>query len=170
MALIIRTEQEHDQKEVAHITQQAFAGKDEVTLVERLRKSGVPIISLVAEKDHTLVAHILFSPVTLENSTVAISIAVLAPMAILPTWQNRGIGSKLVEAGLVECKEAGYEAIVVLGHPQFYTRFGFVSSVAHNIHSEYDVPPEVFMIKPLTEKPLEDCEGTIKYHQVFKEL
>ena len=69
-----------------------------------------------------------------------------------------------------DCGKAGYEAIVVLGHPQFYTRFGFVSSVAHNIHSEYDVPPEVLMIKPITEKPLEDCEGTIKYHQAFKEL
>ena len=170
MALIIRTEQEHDEKEVAHILQQAFGGTDEVLLVERLRKSGIPLIALVAEKDDTLVGYILFSPVTLENTSVAISIAGLAPMAVLPTWQNKGIGSKLVEAGLEECNKVGYEAIVVLGHSQFYTRFGFVSSVAHNIHSEYDVPPEVFMIKPLTERSLEDCAGIIKYHQAFIKL
>lgn len=92
MALIIRTEQEHDEKEVAHILQQAFGGTDEVLLVERLRKSGIPLIALVAEKDDTLVGYILFSPVTLENTSVAISIAGLAKQGYRFKAGGSGIG------------------------------------------------------------------------------
>jgi putative acetyltransferase len=170
MQLIIRAEQKGDQQEIAQILRQAFGSDDEVTLVDRLRESGIPLLSLVAETEGHLVGHILFSPVTLSGALTTIAIAGLAPMAVLPPWQNKGIGSKLVEAGLEECTKAGYDAVVVLGHSGFYPRFGFTPSVAYNIQSEYDIPAEVFMIKPLKEKSLADCSGTIKYHQAFNEL
>jgi len=166
----IRTEQESDRKGIEHILHQAFGSDNEAHLVDRLRESAIPLHSLVAEVDKIIVGHILFSPVTLADATTTKSIAGLAPMAVLPTWQNKGLGSKLVEAGLGECKKAGYDAVVVLGHPRFYAHFGFIQSVAYNIQSEYDVPAEAFMIKPLTEEALAGCKGTIKYHQAFNEL
>lgn len=170
MKMIIRTEQESDRKDLEHILHQAFGSDAEANLVDRLREGDIPLLSLVAEIDKIIVGHILFSPVTLAGATTTITMAGLAPMAVLPTWQNKGIGSKLVQAGLKECKKAGYDAVVVLGHPRFYTRFGFIPSVAYNIQSEYDVPAEAFMIKPLTKEVLAGCEGTIKYHQAFNEL
>ena len=97
-----------------------------------------------------------------------ISIAGLAPMAVLPVWQNKGIGSKLVEEGLKECERIGYEAVVVLGHPDYYPRFGFVPSVNLGIRSEYDVPPEVFMVKEIRDGALDGVTGTVKYHEAFK--
>ena len=170
MQLIIRAEQKSDQQEIAQILRQAFGRNDEADLVERLRESGILLLSIVAETEGHLVGHILFSPVTLTGALTTIAIAGLAPMAVLPPWQNKGIGSKLVRAGLEECTKAGYDAVVVLGHSRFYPRFGFTPSVAYNIQSEYDIPAEVFMIKPLTEKSLAGCSGTIKYHQAFNEL
>ena len=88
-------------------------------------------------------------------------------MAVAPEFQNKGIGSKLVEEGIRGCKEAAYDAIVVLGHPDYYTRFGFIPSVNFEIKSEYNVPDEVFMALELNEGALADCRGIVKYHDVF---
>ena len=132
---------------------------------------GVPIIRmdfLVAEEGDDIVGHILFSPVTLEDCDQSISIAGLAPMAVLPKHQRKGIGSRLVEEGIRRCEEAGYDAVVVLGHPEYYPRFGFSPSMNYGIRSEYDVPDEVFMVKELKEGVLADCKGTVKYHEVFR--
>ena len=82
-------------------------------------------------------------------------------------WR-KAIGSQLVEEGLKRCEKAGYDAVVVLGHPEYYPRFGFIPSVKYKIRSEYDVPDEVFMVKELKEGALADCKGTIKYHEVFR--
>ncbi|MBW1765889.1 MAG: N-acetyltransferase [Deltaproteobacteria bacterium] len=94
-----------------------------------------------------------------------ISIAGLGPMAVLPDWQNKGIGSRLVEEGLKQCKGSGYEVVVLLGHSNYYPRFGFLPSVNYGIRSEYDVPAEVFMIKEFQDEALNDCYGIVRYHQ-----
>ena len=94
----------------------------------------------------------------------------LAPMAVLPNWQNKGVGTHLANEGLKACEKAGYGAVVVLGHPDYYPRFGFVPSVNFGINSEYDVPPEAFMIKELQKGILQGITGTVKYNQVFNEL
>jgi putative acetyltransferase len=94
----------------------------------------------------------------------------LAPMAVLPARQRQGIGSALVRDGLGRCRELGYEAVVVLGHPGYYPRFGFVPASRFGIGCEYDVPAEVFMALELVPGALRGKPGTIRYHPAFAEL
>lgn len=94
----------------------------------------------------------------------------LAPLAVLSQYQNKGIGSKLVKAGLECCQSLGYDAVVVLGHPNYYPKFGFVPSVKYSIKSEYDVPDEVFMLVELTLGSVKNNKGTIKYNDAFKSV
>ncbi len=162
--MLIRPENENDIEVIRDINSEAFETNTEANLVDKLRESGIPFISLVAEIDNKLVGHILFTPVKLVGETREIKIAGLAPMAVLPNLQNNGIGSKLVEDGLKQCKDEDFEAVVVLGHPNYYPKFGFIPSVKFDIKSEYDVPDEVFMIKELNANSLKGQSGIIKYH------
>jgi putative acetyltransferase len=91
-------------------------------------------------------------------------------MAVLPDWQHKGVGTKLINAGLQECEKAGCVAVAVPGHADYYPRFGFVPAVSFGIESEYDVPPDVFMLKELHKDVLKDVTGTIKYHQAFNDV
>lgn len=91
-------------------------------------------------------------------------------MAVIPAFQRKGIGSALVRAGLEQCEQRGFDAVVVLGHPEYYPRFGFLPSSRFGIDSEYDVPEEVFMAMELSPGALHGKTGRIKYHQVFNEL
>jgi putative acetyltransferase len=165
----IRPEESGDQQQVRMINQHAFGGDSEANLVDTLRNSRVPLISLVAEENNRLIGHILFSPVTLAGQTNVPDIAGLGPMAVLPEWQGRGVGSLLVTTGLEHCVSAGYVAVVVLGHPDYYPRFGFVPASNFNIKSEFNVPDEVFMLKELQESALRGIKGTVQYHVAFKQ-
>ncbi len=91
----------------------------------------------------------------------------LGPLSVIPERQGEGIGSALVMAGLEKCKELGYGAVIVLGHPGYYPRFGFMPSVNYGISSEYDVPPEVFMVLELQPGYLQNAPGIIQYHVAF---
>jgi putative acetyltransferase len=89
-------------------------------------------------------------------------------MAVVPHRQHRGIGSQLVKNGLQQCEVINFEAVVVLGHPDYYPRFGFVPASIRGIDCEYDVPDETFMILELKEESLAGIEGTISYHDAFR--
>lgn len=166
----IREEQATDLDQIWQVNTAAFVTEVEARLINMLRDSGCPFLSLVAELDNKVVGHILFTPVTLTGTENTLKLMGLAPMAVLPEYQNQGIGSQLVEAGLERCRVLGYDAVVVLGHPQFYPRFGFVPSVNYGIKSEYDVPDNVFMIIELVSGSLKNQTGIIQYHDAFNKV
>lgn len=168
--MIIRPEVPEDIPKIREINIEAFDTEAEADLVDALRKSGIPLISLVAEDNDRLVGHILFSPVSLQCDRPDISIAGLAPMAVILKYQRKGIGSMLVQEGLKRCRESGYAAVVVLGYPEYYPRFGFVPAVRYGIKSEYEVPDEVFMVKELEPGDLNGCQGIVRYHEAFSRL
>ncbi len=170
MKIIIRKEQTEDFDKIREINTQSFDTEAEANLVDNLRTSGKPLISLIAETKGIITGHILFSPVELINNKHSIKIAGLAPMAVLPEFQNQGIGSALINEGLKHCKSEDYQAVVVLGHPEYYPKFGFVPSSHYGIKSEYDVPDEVFMIIELEKDSLANHTGIVRYHEAFNQL
>jgi putative acetyltransferase len=115
--LIVRRERPEDIAAVRRVNECAFARPDEANLVDTLRMGSKVTLSLVAVEDGQIVGHILFSPVTIESGDRTFPAAGLGPMAVLPERQRRGIGSQLVKAGLKECRNAGHDCVVVLGHP-----------------------------------------------------
>jgi putative acetyltransferase len=141
----------------------------EANLVAALRERARPVVSLVAEDGGAIVGHILFSAVLL-TSHRELSIMGLAPMAVLPERQRQGIGSALVRAGLERCKKLGVGAVVVLGHPEYYPRFGFKPAVRFGLSCEYNVPEEAFMVLELRSGYLRRASGKIKYHAAFRNL
>lgn len=165
----IREEQPSDIDKIWKVNTEVFETKAEANLVKALRKSGCNYISLVAEIKNEIVGHILFTPVNLTENN-KLKIMGLAPMAVMSQFQNKGIGSKLVNTGLEFCKHQGYDAAVVLGHPNYYPKFGFIPSFKYGIKSEYDVPVDVFMVLELVPESLKGHKGIIKYHEEFKNV
>jgi putative acetyltransferase len=163
----IRTERPQDVRQIRAINSGAFETNAEADLVDALRTSAIPLISLVAEKNRKLIGHILFSPVNLSGNKAEVKIAGLAPMAVKPAYQRQGIGKALIQEGLKRCKLEGYQAVVVLGHPDYYPKFGFVPSSKFGIKSEFDVPDDVFMIIELEHGCLSELGGTLTYHPLF---
>ena len=151
---------------VRAVNQAAFETNTEADLVDLLREQASPLISLVAEDAGSIVGHILFSPATLVAHT-DLEIMGLAPMAVLPARQRQGIGSALARAGLDACRHIGSGAVIVLGHPDYYPRFGFLPASRFGIGCEYDVPDEAFMALELLPGALAGKSGTIRYHPAF---
>jgi putative acetyltransferase len=165
--ILIRTETLEDHGLVRRVNELAFGQPNEADLVDALRVNAHPCISLVAVVDEQVVGHIFFSPVSIETESGDFTAMGLAPMAVLPEHQNQGIGSQLVREGLKECRRLGENIVVVLGHPNYYPRFGFVPASLKGLRSEYDVPDEVFMVTELTEGALAGRRGLVKYHTEF---
>ncbi|MGH8176613.1 MAG: GNAT family N-acetyltransferase [Steroidobacter sp.] len=168
-AVMIRPEQEGDRAAVRGVNVSAFDTPVEADLVDALREQARPLVSLVAERNGEVVGHILFSPVSLEGHP-DVKITGLAPMAVKPEHQNKGVGSALVRAGLDHCRTLNFVAVVVLGHPEYYPRFGFLPSTRFGIRSEYDVPEDVFMAMELRPRALAGKAGLVKYHAAFGAL
>ena len=165
--MIIRPETPDDITAVHNVNELAFGCSNEADLVDALRANGAATVSLVAVEDGRIVGHVLFSPVSIEPDCSETNALGLAPMAVLPDFQNRGIGSQLVREGLKECRRIGCEVVVVLGHPEYYPRFGFVPASQKGLRSEYPVPDEVFMVMELKPGTLADQKGLVKYRPEF---
>ena len=167
--MLIRDETAQDMHQVREVYCAAFETDAEANLVEVLHQEKASIISLVAEANGKIIGHVLFSPVKLAEGP-SFNLLGLAPMAVRPHHQRTGVGTELVKAGLQSCKKLGCDAVVVLGHPEYYLKFGFVPSIKYGIISDYEVPDEAFMILELKEGSLQAAKGTIQYHQVFRSL
>lgn len=167
MKIEIRPATPADWSAIVDINDSAFEGPDESALIGALERSGRPVISLVALADDLPAGHIFFSPVRIQSAGPAIAAAALAPMAVAPRFQRRGVGSQLVDAGLRECVNQAYQVVVVVGHPHFYRRFGFTPAASLGLASVYSGAGDAFMALELTAGALRGRTGVVEYPAEF---
>jgi len=167
--LTIRAELPQGQAAIREVNEQAFGQPQEANLVDTLRAHAAVLLSLVAELDGQVVGHILYSPVTLDADGRTLTGAGLGPMAVLPGFQRRGIGSRLVEEGNRQLQASGVPFIVVLGHPHYYPRFGFEPAARHGLRCEWEVPEDVFRVRVYDQRALAGVSGLVKYRPEFSE-
>jgi putative acetyltransferase len=165
---IVRAETDGDIDAIRRVHQSAFETPMEARLVDRLRENGNATISLVAVSDGGIVGHVLFSPVSIEPEAADRSGLGLAPVAVQPEFQRRGIGTRLIEQGLDACRSIGCDFVVVLGDPAYYARFGFERADRRGFANEYDAT-DAFMALELRPGALSGRRGMIRYGLEFAE-
>ncbi len=165
LPLLIRGEQPHDREQIRRVNQAAFGRSDEADLIDGLRAEGAILLSLVAEVGGQIAGHILFNRMTVETERGPVAAVSLAPMAVLPDYQGRQIGSELVRQGLAALRAQGERIVIVLGHPEYYPRFGFSTDKARHLASPF--PPDAFMALELSNGALEGIRGTVRYPSSF---
>ena len=166
--LVIRTETSNDYKTIFEVNEMAFNQNDESRIIERIRKSKnfLPELSLVAEENGEIVGHILFSKIIIKGKQEFDTLA-LAPMAVIPGKQRQGIGKALVWTGLERAVELGFDSVIVLGHHDYYPKFGFEKASKWSIYCPFNVPDEAFMAIELIEGALKNKTGTVQYPEEF---
>ena len=165
--ITIRAETSEDIWAIRDVLTMAFGQPSEARLVEALRQADALVISFVAVEKDQIVGHIAFSAVLIESAHATKNIVALAPLAVLPTHQRRGIGSELVRRGLTQCRQLCQRSVLVLGEPAFYQRFGFIKASLHGILCPFNVPDEVFMVVELFPGALAGHSGSVKYRPEF---
>jgi putative acetyltransferase len=164
---VIRAETGEDNPGVRRVEELAFGRPDEANIVDGIRSRGGVILSLMALEEDEIIGHILFSPVTIvEGDRVEKGVA-LGPVAVLPSHQKLGVGSRLCWEGLAQLREMGHKIAVVLGHSEYYPRFGFQPGEDYGVRCPWDVPPEVFMVMELQTGALEGVTGMVTYLPEF---
>ncbi|AKF94726.1 N-acetyltransferase [Brevibacillus laterosporus] len=177
MEILIRQELTEEYNTTEDIIKRAFlneeySDKKEHLLVNRIRKSDafIPELSLVAlNQAKDIIGHILLSKIKIVDGDNAVDSLALAPVSVAPEYQKKGIGSKLIHAALKSAKELGYRSVIVLGHKDYYPKFGFKPASLWNIQAPFEVPDEVFMALELTDNSLENVQGFVHYSKVFLE-
>ena len=166
--IIIRPETPSDARAVRAVHERAFAQAAEADIVDAIRAACPDALSLVAVAGDRLVGHILFSPAVIQSAGRPVRGMGLAPMAVLPEHQREGIGSRLVQNGLDRLRRQACPFVVVLGHPAYYPRLGFVPAVRHNLACQWKgVPENAFMVKILDEDLMSGVSGTATYRDEF---
>jgi putative acetyltransferase len=167
MNIAIRRVAPTDWPAIVDINDSAFEGPAESALIAALERSGRPVISLMALADGVPAGHIFFSPVRILSPGLPMTAAALAPMAVSPRLQRRGVGSQLVDAGLSECVVQTYQVVLVVGHPHFYQRFGFTPAAGLGLESVYSGAGDAFMALELTAGVLGGRAGVVEYPAEF---
>ncbi|UOQ87163.1 GNAT family N-acetyltransferase [Gracilibacillus salinarum] len=175
MRVLIRQETEEDHELTEKIIKKAFENEElsdhqEHLLVERLRASEafIPELSLVALHDEQdIVGHILLSNIKIVDGDHVTDSLALAPVSVLPDYQNHGIGSQLIQVALTKAEELGFASVIVLGHPAYYPRFGFQRASRWGIQAPFDVPDDAFMALELLENSLAEFSGVVQYDATF---
>ncbi len=165
-AIEIREEQTGDADAIRRVNTEAFGQPQEAQLVDTLRNNCSDLLSFVAVDGEDIVGHILFSPAVLGD----VRGMGLGPMAVMPARQQGGIGSELVRAGHAKLEERGCPFVIVLGHPDYYPRFGFERASARGVRCEWDVPDEAFMLLVLDENTMSGVSGLARYRPEFSEM
>jgi len=165
----IRSEQPQDISGTQEVNKRAFGQEQEASVVAKLRENCDDILSLVALVGDEIVGHILFSPAVIEGDHGKLAGSGLAPLAVLPEYQRRGIGSELVHAGIAQITKSGCPYIIALGHPEYYTRFSFEPASRFGIRSEWEVPDEAFMIAILDKGAMKGISGVARYRLEWDE-
>ena len=163
----IREERADDIAAVRNLNSRAFGQDQESNIVDALRANGAALLSLVATLNGQVVGHIMYSPLSIDGKFEG---AALGPMAVLPQCQRRGIGSRLIEAGNRKLKDDGCPFIIVVGHADYYPRFGFKPASEHGIKCEWDVPDNVFMLLVLDQAKMAGVAGLAKYRPEFSSV
>jgi putative acetyltransferase len=162
----VRPEAPADLAGIREVNREAFERPNAAALVDALRAT-TSCISLVAASGTTVVGHILFTPVEIVGPGSSATAAGLGPMSVRAAWQRQGIGSRLVRVGLEECRRRRYEAVVVLGHPEYYPRFGFAPASRLGLRCEFEAPDEAFMVLELRPGALGTGGGLVRYSSEF---
>ena len=137
---MIRSAQLSDHATIRTVIRHAFEQTDEANLVERLRADGDALVELVAASDIAIQGHILYSPLAIVRGGETLRAAALAPVSVLPAFQKIGLGGELIRAGNARCKALGCIAVVVLGHAEYYPRFGFSAALAESLQAPFSGP------------------------------
>ena len=166
----IREECPEDIEAIRAVNQEAFGQPQEGQLVDALRTNGGVLLSLVATLNGRVVGHILYSPLSVGSDGEKVIGAGLGPMAVLAEYQRQGIGGKLIETGNQKLREVGCAFIVVLGHLEYYPRFGFKPASGYGIQCEWDVPDNVFMVLVMDQSKMKGVSGLAKYRQEFSSV
>jgi putative acetyltransferase len=163
--VLSRDERPLDREQVRKVNEAAFGRPDEADLIDRLQAGGAVLLSLVAEVNGQIVGHILFSRMTVEAEQGSVAAVSLAPMAVLPEHQGRQVGSQLVRHGLDQLRDLGERIVIVLGHKEYYPRFGFSAEKARHLESPF--PPDAFMALELSDGALKGIQGAVRYPAAF---
>lgn len=163
--MIVRPEEDRDHEAVWNVYRSAFETEDEANLVDVAVTAGYGVVSLVAACDDQVVGHILFIKQPIITTNGAVQSLTLTSIAVLPSHQRRGIGSRLVEEGLVECRKITQKIVMVFGHPKFFQRLGFSAELAQ--HVELPSPGRTCMAMELVPGALEGVSGRIEYPPPF---
>jgi putative acetyltransferase len=163
----IREERPADVAAVREVNRRAFEQERESNIVDALRANGGALLSLVATIDDQVVGHVMYSRVSVGDM---VNGAALGPMAVLPEHQRQGIGTRLIDTGNQKIKDAGYPFIIVVGHAEYYPRFGFRPAGKYGIKCEWDVPEEVFMVLMLDAAKMQGVAGLAKYRDEFSTI
>ncbi len=165
--LKIRPEAPADIAAIHRVNERAFDTSAEADIVDELRRVCPRFLSLVAEVDGAVVGHVLFTSVTVDSAPDLEGTG-LAPLAVDPDYQRQGIGSALVATGLEVLRDQECPFVIVLGHPEFYPRFGFEPASAHRLATQWEgVPDEAFMVRVFDARALEDVSGVARYRDEF---
>ncbi len=168
--MIVRPETIEGKEAVRYVNERAFGRAGEANLVESLHAKHKVVLSLVAVQDEQIVGHILFCPVVIEAETESYGAIGLGPMAVLPEFQRQGIGSGLVRSGFEALRQNNHQVVIVLGHPEFYSRFGFSPASSFGVGCQFDVPDEAFMLAELSPEAAAGKSGTVVYPPEFNEV
>ncbi len=160
-----RLEIDDDRDAIRRVVTEAFGQPAEADLVDALRDEGHARVSMIAEVDGQVVGHILFSELPINTADGVVPALALAPMAVTPALQRQGVGSQLLRHALVACRDAGHRIVVVLGHPEYYPRFGFSPRLAAQLESPYAGP--AFMAIELAPGALAGVRGRVEYAPPF---